>query len=122
MIAGMMRPAAAQPYPSRPLRIISPFAAGGSNDVIARIIAQKLAASLGQQFIVANRAGAGGVVGPEIGARAAADGYTLPMISVATLAISPALAPTPYDPIKDFAPVGLTGVSPSLVLVNPAVP
>ena len=136
-----------QAYPNRPLRIISPFAAGGSNDVIARIVAQKLGESLGRDavetddlvagvrrglglaaqrnphsVIVENRAGAGGVVGTEAAAKSAPDGYTLIMASNATFAIAAALRALPYDPVKDFAPVGLVGVSPYIVLVNPSVP
>ena len=114
--------ALAQNYPTRPLRIISPFAAGGSNDVVARLVGARLGEALGQQIIVENRAGAGGVVGTEFGARAAADGYTLTMVTNATLAIVPALQKTPYDPLRDFAPVGLVGTSPYVVVVHPAVP
>lgn len=114
--------ALAQAYPNRPVRIISPFAAGGSNDVIARIVAQKLVEPLGQQIVVDNRAGAGGVVGTEFAAKSAPDGYTLIMATNATFAIAAALRALPYDPVKDFAPIGLVGVSPYIVLVNPSVP
>ena len=114
--------AGAQNYPARPLRIISPFAAGGSNDVVARLVSARLGEALGQQIIVENRAGAGGVVGTEFGARAAPDGYTLTMVTNATLAIVPALQKTPYDPQRDFAPVGMVGTSPYVVVVHPAVP
>jgi tripartite-type tricarboxylate transporter receptor subunit TctC len=112
----------AQPYPTRALRIISPFAAGGSNDVVARLISTRLSEALGQSVIVENRAGAGGVVGTEFGARAAPDGYTLTVVTNATLAIVPALQKTPYDPLRDFAPVGLVGTSPYVVIVHPALP
>ena len=114
--------AAAQTYPSRPVRIISPFAAGGSNDVVARVVGPRLTAALGQPFIVDNRPGAGGAVGTEQGAKAAPDGYTLTMVTNATLAIVPALRQVPYDPAKDFAPVGLVGLSPYIVIVHPSVP
>ena len=114
--------AAAQAYPNRPVRIISPFAAGGSNDVVARAIAPRLAAALGQQFIVENRPGAGGAIGTELGAKSPPDGYTLTMVSNATLAIIPALRQVPYDPVKDLAPVGLIGLSPYIVLVHPSLP
>ena len=114
--------AQAQSYPARPLRIISPFAAGGSNDVVARLISARLGEALGQQIIVENRAGAGGVVGTEAGARAAPDGYTLVMVSNTTLTIAPALQKTPYDTLRDFAPVGMIGTSPYIVVVHPAVP
>ena len=114
--------AGAQNYPARPLRIISPFSAGGSNDVVARLVSARLGEALGQQIIVENRAGAGGVVGTEFGARAAPDGYTLTMVTNATLAIVPALQKTPYDPLRDFAPVGMVGASPYVIVVHPAVP
>jgi tripartite-type tricarboxylate transporter receptor subunit TctC len=113
---------AAQAYPNRSVRIISPFAAGGSNDVVARVVGPRLTASLGQPFIVDNRPGAGGALGTEQGARAAPDGYTLTMVTNATLAIVPALRAVPYDPVKDFAPVGLVGLSPYIVIVHPSVP
>lgn len=112
----------AQNYPARSLRIVSPFAAGGSNDVVARLIGAKIGEALGQQVIIENRAGAGGIVGTEFGARAAADGYTLIMVSNATLCIAPALGKIPYDPVRDFAPVGLAGTSPYIIIVHPAVP
>ena len=115
-------PAHAQTYPARAVRIISPFAAGGSNDVVARLISARLGEALGQQIIVENRAGAGGVVGTEFGARAAPDGYTLTMVTNATLAIVPALQKTSYDPQRDFAPVGLVGTSPYIIVVHPSIP
>jgi tripartite-type tricarboxylate transporter receptor subunit TctC len=114
--------ALAQGYPNRTVRIVSPFAAGGSNDVIARIVAQKLGQPLGQPVIVDNRAGAGGVVGTEFSAKSAPDGYTLIMATNATFAIAAALRALPYDPVRDFAPIGLVGVSPYIVLVNPSLP
>lgn len=118
----LIAPAHAQTYPSRAVRIISPFAAGGSNDVVARLISARLGEALGQQIIVENRAGAGGVVGTEFGARAAPDGYTLTMVTNATLAIVPALQKTSYDPQRDFAPVGLVGTSPYIIVVHPSIP
>jgi tripartite-type tricarboxylate transporter receptor subunit TctC len=104
------------------VRIISPFAAGGSNDVVARIVGAKLTELFSQQFFVENRPGAGGVVGTDFGAKAAPDGYTLTMVTNATLAIAPALRKIPYDPVKDFSPIGLVGISPYLVIVHPTVP
>ena len=88
--------ATAQAYPSRPVRIISPFAAGGSNDIVARLVAPRLTTALGQPFVVENRPGAGGALGTEQGAKAAPDGYTLTMVTNATLAIVPALRQVPY--------------------------
>lgn len=122
MLAGVAFAAHAQNYPARTLRIISPFAPGGSNDVVARLISSRLSESLGQPVIVENRAGAGGVLGTEFGARAAPDGYTLTVVTNATLAIVPALQKTSYDPLRDFAPIGLVGTSPYVVIVHPAVP
>ncbi len=124
MFAGtgiMPHAAFSQSYPNRPVRIVSAFAAGGSNDVIARIISPKFSELLGQQIIVENRPGAGGVIGTEAVAKAA-DGYTLTVATATTHAIAPALRPLPYDPVKDFAPVGLIGVTPYVILVHPTVP
>ncbi len=125
MFAGtgiMPHAAFSQSYPNRPVRIVSAFASGGSNDVIARIIAPKFSELLGQQIIVENRPGAGGVIGTEAVAKAAADGYTLTVATSTTHAIAPALRPLPYDPVKDFAPVGLIGVTPYVILIHPTVP
>jgi len=124
VLASALAPAeaGAQSYPARSVRIISPFAPGGSNDVVARLVGPKLAAALGQPFVVENRPGAGGAVGTEQGAKAAPDGYTLTVVTNATLAIVPALRQIPYDPVKDFAPVGLIGLSPYVVIVHPSVP
>jgi tripartite-type tricarboxylate transporter receptor subunit TctC len=114
-------PCHAQAPGSKPVRIISPFAAGGTNDVIARIIAQRLAEVTGRPFIVENRPGAGGVIGTDFGAKAAPDGNTVTMITAA-IPINAALRPLPYDPVRDFAPIGMVGVSPYVLLVNPSVP
>ena len=111
----------AQALGSKPVRIISPYAAGGTNDVIARIIAQKLAEATGRTFIVESRPGAGGVIGIDLGAKAAPDGNTVTMIT-ASLPINAALRPLPYDPVRDFAPIGMVGVSPYVLLVDPSVP
>lgn len=113
--------APAQTYPTRPVKIVVPFPAGGSTDAISRILAQKLSESLGQQFIVENRAGAGGNIGIGIVAHAAADGYTVLMVSSAFV-VNPGLYATPgYDPFKDFAPVTDAGFSPNVVIVNPSL-
>lgn len=111
-----------QSYPTRPVRIVSAFAAGGTNDIIARIIAPRFSELLGQQIIVENRPGAGGVIGTEAVAKAPADGYTLTIATSTTHAIAPALRPLPYDPVKDFTPVGLVGVTPYVVIVHPTLP
>ncbi len=114
--------ALSQSYPTRSVRIVSAFAAGGTNDIIARIIAPRFSELLGQQIIVENRPGAGGIIGTEAVAKAPADGYTLTIATSTTHAIAPALRPLPYDPVKDFAPVGLIGVTPYVVIVHPTVP
>jgi tripartite-type tricarboxylate transporter receptor subunit TctC len=115
--------ARAQDYPTRPITLIVPYAAGGGNDVMARIVADKMGASLGQPIVVENRGGAGGSIATRAVAHAAADGYTLGLGGTGTLAIDPTLYPNVgYDPRKDFAPVGLIATSALVVLVNPSVP
>ena len=109
-------------YPTRAVRIISPFAPGGSNDVVARLVGAKLSEAMEQPFVVDNRAGAGGAIGTEVGARAPADGYTLTVVTNATLAIVPALRATAYDPVRDFAPIGLMGSAPYVIVVHPSLP
>jgi tripartite-type tricarboxylate transporter receptor subunit TctC len=114
---------AAQEYPSKPVRLIVPFAPGGGNDIVARAIAQQLSASLGRQFVVDNRAGAGGVVGAELAAKSPADGYTLFLGGVGSHAVNPNLhTKLPYDPVADFAPITLIASAPSVLVVHPAVP
>jgi len=112
----------AQSFPVKPVRLISPFEAGGSNDGVARLIAPKLGELLGQPVLVENRPGAGGVVGTEIGARAPADGYTLTVATTSTFSINPVMRKLSYDPTTDFAPVGLIGVSPYVMVTHPATP
>lgn len=115
--------AMAQAYPQKPVRIVVPFAPGGTTDIVARMIAQKLTASLGQSVVVDNRPGANGIVGSEIVARAAPDGYTLMMGYLGNLAMNPALyAKLSYDPIRDYAPVTLVASTTQAIVVNPALP
>jgi tripartite-type tricarboxylate transporter receptor subunit TctC len=115
-------PSLAAGYPTRPVRVLVGFPVGGPTDVIARIVAQKLSESLGQQFYVENIGGAGGNIASGQAARAAADGYTIMAISTGFV-VNPSLyAKVPYDPIKDFAPVTLIAESPNVVVVNPSVP
>jgi tripartite-type tricarboxylate transporter receptor subunit TctC len=115
-------PCSAQNYPTRPVRLVVGFPAGGPTDAIARIVAQKLSDKLGQQFFVENIGGAGGNTAAGQVARAAPDGYTIMAISTGFV-VNPSLyAKVPYDPIKDFAPVTLVAVSPNVVVVNPTVP
>ncbi|KQR60780.1 tripartite tricarboxylate transporter substrate binding protein [Acidovorax sp. Leaf160] len=115
--------AAAQAFPTKPITIIVPFAAGGTTDILARIIAQGLTAELGQSVVVDNRAGAGGNIGGQAAARSAADGYTLFMGTVGTHAINAALyKKMPFDPVKDFAPLTRVANVPNLLVANPAQP
>jgi tripartite-type tricarboxylate transporter receptor subunit TctC len=117
-------PAQAQPYPVRPITIVIPLPPGGSNDIMARAVADKLSASLGQPVVVENRAaGASGTVGTRAVARAAPDGYTLLLGYTSTLAAAPSIYRNiGYDPRRDFAPIGLIGWAPSLLLVHPSLP
>jgi tripartite-type tricarboxylate transporter receptor subunit TctC len=113
--------AAEQPYPNRPIRIIAQFQPGTSTDIIARVIAQKLTESLGQQVVVDNRPGAGAIVGTEIGARAAPDGYTLTMGVSSAFGINPTLyAKLPYDAIRDFAPIANIVLTPQTLFASPS--
>ena len=110
-------------YPDRPVRIIVPFPAGGPADALARIVGERLAQSLGKTFVIENKAGAGGNIGMEQGARAAPDGYTLTLAPVENLTVAPALyAKLPYDPVKDFAPITVLAVVPNVLIVHPSVP
>jgi len=123
LIAALCSPVAqAQAWPSKPLRIIVPFAPGGVTDMVSRIMAQGLTAELGQPVIVENRAGASGIPGAEAAAKADPDGYTLMMGNISTLAINAAVfEKLPYDPQKSFAPISMVARQPLLVAVNPAV-
>lgn len=115
--------AAAQDYPSKPVTIIVPFAAGGTTDILARVIGQALTKELGQSVIVDNRAGAGGNIGAALAAKAQADGYTLLMGTVGTHAINQSLyKKLPFDPIKDFAPLTRVAMVPNLLVANPSKP
>ena len=116
-------PGFAAAYPDRPVRIIVPFPPGGGNDLLARAMAQRLSETMGQQFIVDNRGGAGGLIGNQIAATSAPDGYTLLLGSMGGLAHNPALrADLPYNPLRDFTAVTLLVTSPFLLVTHPAVP
>jgi tripartite-type tricarboxylate transporter receptor subunit TctC len=116
-------PAAAQDFPEKPVTLVIPFPAGGSTDVVGRIVAERMAAELGQTIVVENRAGAGGSLGAGTVARAAPDGYTILMATVATHALNPLiLATKPYDPVADFAPISLLVIVPNVLAVNPELP
>ena len=122
-LAGFAPAAQAQTYPSKPIRIIVPYPAGGTSDILARSIGQKLSESLGQPVVVENKPGANGNVGAEFVARAAPDGYTLLLADIGALAISPSVYPKlPFDPAKDFAPVTMVAYSPHILVVHPSVP
>jgi tripartite-type tricarboxylate transporter receptor subunit TctC len=114
--------ALAQTYPSRPVRMIVPFAAGGPTDVIARIVAQKLSETWGQQIYTENVPGGGGNTGAAMAARAPADGYTILVVSTGFIVNPSMYAKVPYDPIKDFSPVTLVASSPNVLSVYPEVP
>jgi len=115
--------AAQDSYPSKPIRLVVSFAAGGPTDTVARIMGARMTELLGQPIVVENRAGAGGNIGADIVAKAAPDGYTLLMATVSTHAINPGLYKRmPYDPVLDFAPVGQVGVTPCVLAVNPSLP
>ena len=124
LLALAPRPGRAQaPYPTRPVTLVVPFAAGGSTDVVGRLVAQKMSDVLGQQVVVENVVGAGGNVGAARVAKAEPDGYTILMGTVATHALNPLiLKRKPYDPVADFSPVALLAVVPNVLIVNPSVP
>ena len=110
-------------YPSKPVRLIVPFAVGGATDIMARIMGQKMGELLGQTFVVDNRPGAGGNLGSDLVAKATPDGYTLLMATASTHGANPSLYKKfPYDPVKDFIPLGVLGINPSALGVHPSVP
>ena len=110
-------------YPNKPIRLIVPYAAGGPTDVLARVMAQTLSESLGQNVIVDNKPGASGIPGTDAIAKAAPDGYTIGLSTIGPLAVNPSLFPTiPYDTLKDFAPLMVLARSYSLLAVHPSVP
>ena len=119
---GALGPAQSQTWPQRPVTVIVPFAAGGNTDGIGRSIAQWLSDRLGQQFVVENRAGAGGAIAADMVAKAPADGYTLFVAALPQIAIVPAISQTRYDPVKDFAPISVVGTNPFVLAVNKDVP
>ena len=113
----------AQPWPARSVRIVVPFTAGGTTDIIARLVGVRLSEALGQPFIIDNRAGAGGVLGMDIVAKAAPDGYTVVLGSTSSTAVNVGLYPKmPYDPLKDLAPIMQVATGPYVLAVHPALP
>ena len=122
LAAGVIAPVAAQDkYPVKPVRMIVPFAPGGGADISARVIAQKLTERIGQQFIVENRAGAGGNLGTEFAAKAAPDGYTLLLVS-SSYGANPSLYKLPFDPVNGFEPITLVSQQPFIAVVHPSLP
>ena len=115
-------PAQAQPFPSRPIRLISPYPPGGGNDVLARLIADKMGDGLGQRVVVDNRAGANTIVGTDIVAKSAPDGHTLVLVPNSFVTNVGFYAKLPYDTVRDFAPIALVALSPQMLVVHPSVP
>jgi tripartite-type tricarboxylate transporter receptor subunit TctC len=119
----LVAPARAQSWPSRPIRLVVPFAPGGTTDVMARLVAERLGPRLGQPVVVENRGGAGATIGAAAVAQAPADGHVLAMSNSTSHGVSPALYPSlPYDPMRDFAHVALVATSPSVLVVTPRHP
>ena len=123
MVAGLAPAALAEDYPSRPITLVVPFPPGGSTTVMARNVADKMSAALGQSIVVENRGGAGGTLGTRYVAKATPDGYTILLSYTGTFSIAPAAYGNPgYDPRKDFAPIGMIGAAPNLLVINPSLP
>ena len=121
MSSTMAGTALSQAYPSKPIRIVAPFAPGGGTDLIARVAAQKMSEALGQQTVVDNRPGAGGVLGAELGAKSPPDGYTFTLIA-GSYAVNPSLFKLTFDPLNDITPVIQLSQGPFLVVVHPSLP
>jgi tripartite-type tricarboxylate transporter receptor subunit TctC len=119
---GLVRTARAETWPDRPIKLLVPFAAGGNIDITGRLTAARLSQTLGQQMVVENRVGGGGIIAMEAVARSAPDGYTLLWASTNVMAIVPATSKVKYDPVKDFAPISELGSSPQVLVVNAKVP
>jgi tripartite-type tricarboxylate transporter receptor subunit TctC len=122
LLANPVGAAVANDYPSRPVRLLVPNPPGGGSDAVARILAQKLGESMGQQFVVDNRAGGGGIIANETVARANPDGYTLLLAFIGPVAITPALTKVPYDSVKDFTPVALVAAGQYMLVTHPSLP
>jgi tripartite-type tricarboxylate transporter receptor subunit TctC len=114
--------ATAQSYPNRPVKVVVPWPPGQATDIAARVVAEKLQVALGQPFVIDNRPGAGGLIGSDVVAKSAADGYTLLAASAGPISIMPNLQKIPYDPLKDFAPVSLIALVPFVLVTHPSFP
>jgi tripartite-type tricarboxylate transporter receptor subunit TctC len=122
-LSAAITPAAAQEYPTKPVRLVVPFTPGGTTDILGRLVAQKLSEAFGRQVLVDNRPGAGGTIGSDIVAKSPPDGYTLIMGHIGTFGVNPTLYPRlPYDAVKDFQPITLFAMIPNLMSVNPSLP
>lgn len=122
LLAVFCTTATAQQWPAKPVRVIAPFPPGGSADTLGRLVAAKLSESIGPNFIVENRSGAGGVIGSDSVAKSAPDGYTLVVAGVASHVVAPVLSKVPYDPLKDFTHIALIGGPPTVLAVHPSLP
>jgi tripartite-type tricarboxylate transporter receptor subunit TctC len=121
-VAVSCAPAAAQTWPAKPVRVIAPFTPGGAADTLGRIVGAKLTESLGQNFVIENRAGAGGVIGSDLVAKSAPDGYTLVISGVASHVVAPAIGKVPFDALRDFTHIALIGGPPAVFAVHPSMP
>lgn len=122
LLPGLVEPVLAQSYPTKPVRIIVPFAPGGTTDIVARLMAQGLAADLGQQVLIDNRGGAGSMLGTELAAKSAPDGYTVVLNNIG-LALNETIYPKRnYDTLRDLVPISLVGVTPNMFVVHPSLP
>jgi tripartite-type tricarboxylate transporter receptor subunit TctC len=123
IMATALGPASAQDWPARPVKVLAPFSAGGTADILGRLVAQKLSDSLGQNFVVENRTGGAGLIAAEATAKAPPDGYTLVISGIGGFIITPAVTPNaPVDPIRDFTHIAILGGPPSVLVVTPEMP
>ena len=123
ILAAAATPAFAQDFPSRPIKLVVPYAPGGGADSVARIVAKKVSENIGQPIVIENKGGAGSIVGTDLVAKAEPDGYTLLLGQSGPISINPAVYKSlPYDPVKDFAPVTMTTAYPYVLVVNSESP